>query len=89
MSGELDKLRHEIDVLDGQILEALAKRMDIAEELGRFKKAEGIELRDDERFQALLADRLRQGETLGLPEELVSGLYHAIHEAALEREAGA
>jgi chorismate mutase len=86
--SNLDELRKQIDALDGELLKTLAKRMEIVEALGKYKKAHGMDVRDDERFETLLADRLKRGGTLGLPKELVSALYNAIHEAALEREAG-
>ncbi len=87
--SDIDRLRQEIDGADQELLQALAKRMKIAEALGRHKKANGMELLDEERFQELLADRIKRGEALDLPEDLVTGLYHKIHDAALDREAGA
>ena len=55
---DLDKLREKIDALDGELLEALAKRMEVVAEIGRYKKARGMELRDEERLRALLAAQL-------------------------------
>jgi chorismate mutase len=84
---ELEDLRKKIDALDGELLKALAKRMDVVREIGRYKKSEGLALRDDERLQALLAERLKTADGLDLPRDFVKQLYELIHEAALDAEA--
>ena len=38
MENELERLRREIDELDGQIMEALSRRMDISEKIGEYKR---------------------------------------------------
>lgn len=88
-SDELERLRRQIDSLDGELLKILAKRMDVVREIGRYKKSEGLDLRDDERLKALLEDRLQTAGELGLTEESVRKLYELIHEIALETEADA
>lgn len=86
MSKELEDLRNKIDALDEELLKLLGKRLEVVKEIGRYKKANGLELRDDERFKDLLAGRLKQAENLELPKELVGELYELIHGYALEIE---
>lgn len=83
---DLDKLREKIDALDGELLEALARRMEVVKEIGRYKKARGMELRDEERLRALLARQLDRAGALNLPEELITELYELIHKYALRIE---
>ncbi len=83
---DLDKLREKIDALDGELLEALARRMEVVAEIGRYKKVRGIELRDEERLRALLASQLDRAASLNLPEELITELYELIHKYALRIE---
>lgn len=83
---DLDKLREKIDALDGELLEALARRMEVVTEIGRYKKARGMELRDEERLRALLARQLDRAGALNLPEELITELYELIHKYALRIE---
>jgi chorismate mutase len=83
---DLDKLRERIDALDGELLEALARRMKVVAEIGRYKKARGMELRDEERLRALLAKQLDRAGSLNLPKELVTELYELIHKYALRIE---
>jgi chorismate mutase len=83
---DLDKLREKIDALDGELLEVLAKRMEVVAEIGRYKKARGMELRDEERLRALLAAQLDRAASLNLPKELITELYELIHKYALRIE---
>jgi len=87
--NELENLRQQIDRLDEELLKTLAERMKVVDQLGKYKKANGVELRDNERFRALVATRLDQAAKLGLSDSFVTELYELIHLAALEREAGA
>jgi len=87
--SDLDKLRQQIDTIDSELLQVLAKRMEVVDRLGAYKKANGLELRDNGRFRELLADRLDQAVKLGLSEAFITELYGLVHKASLEREAGA
>lgn len=87
--SDLGELREQIDALDKELLKTLAKRMEVVDAIGKYKKANGLELRDDQRFQALLSGQLARAEDLGLPGGLVTELSELIHKFALEREAEA
>lgn len=86
---DLDALRKQIDALDTELLKTIARRMEVVEAIGRYKKESHLELRDEERFRALLAGQLERSNELGLPGELVKELYELVHKYALEREAEA
>ncbi|HEX5744240.1 MAG TPA: chorismate mutase [Candidatus Saccharimonadales bacterium] len=88
-SDELEELRQKIDALDEELLKTLVKRLEVVREVGRYKKAKGLDLRDDERLKALLEERLKTAGQLGLPEELVKELYELIHDASLDAESDA
>lgn len=60
---ELADLRVQIDALDTQLLEALARRFEVTKQVGEYKAANGIPVQDAAREQAQL-ERLR-----GLAEE--------------------
>lgn len=86
---DLTELRKQIDALDEELLQTLARRMDVVEVIGRYKKAHGLDLRDEARLKAMLEARIQSSEQLNLPSELVTKLYQLIHEYALKREKGA
>jgi chorismate mutase/prephenate dehydratase len=63
--GILDELRNEIDALDDKLVELLERRMEIVEEIGNVKIANGLKVHDPSREKKLL-DRLSQ--QVGHPE---------------------
>ncbi len=82
----LEQLREAIDKADMKLLEALAERMHIVEEIGELKRAQHLNSFDSERFKKILASRGEIGKALGLSPEYIEKLYHVIHEYALHIE---
>ena len=54
MASELDSLRDRIDGADQELLEALARRMEVVEEILQRKEVQGLPLFDAERETRLL-----------------------------------
>ena len=84
-----DKLHHhrkEIDQLDEQIIELLAKRMTIVRAVGKLKKQHGVKPLDEKRWQQVIEARIKTAEKLQLPRHFIISLYNLIHEYALELE---
>ncbi len=84
----LDKLRKQLDGLDGEILELLAKRIDLVREIGRHKQTIGLTPLDEDRWKKVLEDRLARSEALNLAPEFITDIYELIHAYALEIESG-
>lgn len=82
----LEQLREAIDRADMKLLEALAERMRIVEEIGELKRAQHIESFDPSRFKKIVETRTAIGTALGLSPEYIEKLYHLIHEYALHIE---
>lgn len=76
----LEKLRQELDRVDGTILAALAERHRLVEETARVKAAGADFLRDPAREEALLARLRERARTLGLDGFWVTGLFRQIVE---------
>ena len=83
----LESLRGQIDQVDRDILELLAKRMAIVTELAQAKREDGTRIRDPAREQQVLESRRTQAETLGLSPEFVESLYRLIMWASREYQA--
>ncbi len=49
----IDELRHEIDEIDGTIVAAFCRRMELAAEIGRLKSAQGLPIKDEARENEL------------------------------------
>lgn len=86
MNTPLHTLRERIDAIDEDLLRLLAERGKLVLEIGRYKKANGLEPLDSKRWAEVLQSKLAQAETLDLPPEFVTALYNLIHEYSLKVE---
>jgi chorismate mutase/prephenate dehydratase len=76
--NDLDKIRSEINLVDEQILQALASRRKLAEEIIRAKDQLGSPIRDAVREEQMLADLIAKGRNQGLDAHLVTRVFHEI-----------
>lgn len=84
--SKLEALRSEIDQLDAELLEILARRMNIVEEIGEYKKANRITILQIRRWNQLIHERIENGISLGLSREFLTGLLQAVHEEGIQRQ---
>jgi chorismate mutase len=82
----LTSLRHQIDELDDQLLELLAKRMRVSREIAQFKKANNMPVLQTGRYDEILTKRVKQGKELGMSEEFLKVLLEAIHEESVHTQ---
>ncbi|MDE6573956.1 MAG: bifunctional 3-deoxy-7-phosphoheptulonate synthase/chorismate mutase type II [Muribaculaceae bacterium] len=82
----LDTLRESIDNIDTRILELLARRMEVAEEIGRLKKQHDIPVVQPDRYTRLLTKRVADARTLGLDEHFIQKILALIHEESVRRQ---
>jgi chorismate mutase len=82
----LEGLRTEIDKLDGELIDLLAKRMRVVEEIGQYKKENNITILQLKRWQHIIEDRLAIGENLGLRRKFLLQLLELVHEASIQRQ---
>lgn len=83
---ELDALRGEIDQIDHELLELLAKRMEISKKIGEYKKAHNMMVVQLGRHDTIMKSRTETGEKLGLPREFTGRIMSAIHEESVKRQ---
>ena len=84
---KLEELRTEIDKTDGQLLQILAARMKIIDEIGEYKKGHGITILQMKRWAGIIEDRLAIGMNLGLEEQFLRKLLNLIHRESVHRQA--
>ncbi len=80
---DLVDLRREIDELDNNLLEILAKRMRVSKEIGTYKKEHGIAVLQTGRYNEILEKRINNGEKLGMSHEFMRTILEAIHEESV------
>ena len=78
MSRELERLRAEIDALDGQVLALLARRFRLVADIAREKARLGRAIADPEREARLVQGFEQAGRELGLEARLCTELLAAI-----------
>ncbi len=84
--NKLEELRTEIDKLDGEMLEILAKRMEIINEIGDYKIENDITILQMKRWAGIIEDRLSIGTNLGLDKEFLLNLLKLIHTESIKKQ---
>lgn len=82
----LSELRHQIDNLDNQLLELLAKRMRISREIGQYKKEHSMPVLQTNRYDEILQKRMAQAVELGMSGEFMKEVMQAIHEESVHQQ---
>lgn len=65
----LEEARKEIDDIDKQLLELLAKRLKVCKLLGEYKKKNHLPIQNKEREKEIIMDRARKLKELGFADE--------------------
>ncbi len=80
---DLSILRHQIDELDNQLLEVLAKRFRVSREIGTYKKEHGMPVLQTLRYDEILHNRVAQAESIGINGDFMKNILEAIHEESV------
>ena len=83
---ELASLREEIDQLDTQLWEIIGKRVDVAREIGEWKRLHDESVMQPERFQQVKKQCLAHAQQYGLSEALVNEVMEALHQESIKVE---
>ena len=83
---DLDNFRKQVHTLDSELFGILMKRMQISEEIGRFKKEHNITILQEEHWKKLLESRLHMAKTLHLSDDFVRSILDAIHLESITRQ---
>ncbi|AWM35542.1 chorismate mutase [Hymenobacter nivis] len=84
--AKADELRQKMDVADREIIEALARRMALVEELAEYKKANDVKILQFDRWKEIFATRSAWAETLHLNKNFVGELYKLVHLESIRKQ---
>ena len=84
---KLEQLRHKIDSIDQQMIDLLAQRMRIVEEMGEYKKNNDVNVFQLGRWENILKSRIDFGMKLGLDEEYIKNLLQLVHKESIKKQA--
>ncbi len=79
-------LRDRIDHIDHELLELLARRMRVVEEIAGYKRENNVATLQLARWNAILDDRVARAVEQGLEGDYVRELYELIHRESIRRQ---
>lgn len=82
----LAALRSEIDDIDDELLQLLARRMNVSSQIGEYKRQHGLTVVQMDRWKRILSEHLETGSRLGLSKELIEKVFEDIHQASIKRQ---
>ena len=82
----ISALRAQIDAVDADLVDALARRMDISRRIGQLKKENNISILQAERWDVVLEDVLSRAAETGLDGKLVQEVYALIHAYSVKQQ---
>ena len=82
----LQEHRSQIDIIDDELLNLLAKRSEISSKIGVIKKENNLTVLQQDRWNSILSNHIEKGKMLGLKEELVKEIFESIHKDSIDRQ---
>ncbi|MDR0993105.1 MAG: bifunctional 3-deoxy-7-phosphoheptulonate synthase/chorismate mutase type II [Verrucomicrobiota bacterium] len=82
----MEQFRHQIDQMDEEIFSLLARRMDIAEKIGRIKQENNVAVLQGSRWSQIVNNILSRAPALRLSEEFLRTVLNAIHQESIQRQ---
>ena len=82
----LHQLRGQIDELDNQLMELLAKRMRVCREIGTYKKEHNMTVLQTNRYNEILDKRGAQASLCGMSPEFAAQIFEHIHEESVRQQ---
>ena len=79
-------LRKQIDELDNQLIELLAKRMRVCREIGQYKKEHNITVLQTSRYNEILDKRGAQGALCGMSADFIRSVFEEVHEESVRQQ---
>ena len=82
----IHELRKQIDELDNQLMDLLAKRMRVCREIGQYKKEHNMTVLQPARYGEILDKRGAQGSLCGLGTDFVKKVFENVHEESVRQQ---
>lgn len=86
VSHQLSNLRRQIDSIDNELLDILARRMEVSRAIGEYKKKNAMPVFQVDRHDDIVKSRVSCAINMGLGEEFVRKLMSAVHEESVRQQ---
>ncbi len=82
----IEAIRVRIDEIDNELLSLLGRRMQMAQDIGTYKKRNNISILQPERWNEILNTAVQKGRQRDLSDEFVIQLLSAIHQESIRHQ---
>ena len=82
----LSLLRQQIDRIDRELLDVLARRMEVSRQIGRYKKEHSMPVVQAGRYNDVMRTRVSQGVDMGMGAEFMKTVLLAIHDESVRQQ---
>ncbi len=82
----ITELRKQIDGIDNDLIELLAKRMRVSREIGQYKKEHKMTVLQSKRYSEIIDKRGAQGTLCGISADCMNTIFEAIHEESVRQQ---
>ena len=84
--NKAEELRQKMDAADHEIIEALARRMALIEELAEYKRENNVKILQLDRWQEIFTSRPEWAKKLNVNDRFVAELYKLIHVESIRKQ---
>jgi chorismate mutase len=85
-TSKLEGFRREIDKIDAELIDILARRMKIVEDIGQYKRENNITILQLKRWSDIISDRLNIGVSMGLSREFLLKMLQLVHKESIQKQ---
>jgi chorismate mutase len=82
----LEKLRQQINQLDDELMQMLAQRMRVAEQIGTYKKENNITILQTNRWNEIIERAFIKADKMGLSREFITKYFDAVHMESINHQ---
>lgn len=86
LKDKLAELRNQIDKIDDLVIQKMAERMNIVEQIGIYKKANDVTILQVNRWDEILRKGINYGKALKLSPEFTEKLLELIHSESIRKQ---
>jgi chorismate mutase len=83
---DISQLRRQIDTLDNELMDLLAKRMRVCREIGQYKKEHNLTVVQQSRYNEILQKRGSEAEQCGMAADFIAHIFELIHAESVRQQ---
>ena len=84
--ANIEALRLDIDTIDTEVIELIAKRMEVVHEIGKYKKENGVTILQMNRWNEIFDNRVMKTIEAGLSKEFAHAFIQCIHNESIREQ---